>query len=93
MEHRCKAFRAFCLGWQAEPRSAGFDPLLGAADALGDGRLGDQKRSRDLGGAQAAHRPQGQRDLRYGCQGGMAAEQEQLDRVIRHSTQLDVRRR
>jgi hypothetical protein len=55
---------AFGLGGQLEPGPGGADALLGADDAFGDGRLGDQERGRDLSGGQAADRAQGERELR-----------------------------
>ena len=67
---------------QLEPGPRPPDVLLGAADALGHGRLGNQKRSRDLRGAQAADRPQRQRELRRGRQRGMAAQEQQHEGVI-----------
>jgi hypothetical protein len=69
-QHRRQALRQ--LGRVRDPvRDAGVADLgLGPDDALGDGRLGDQEAPRDLGGRQAAQRPQGQRDLGARAPGG-----------------------
>jgi hypothetical protein len=53
------------------------DPLFGAADALGHGRLGHQERAGDFGGGQPADGPQRQRNGRRGWQRGMAAQEQQ----------------
>jgi hypothetical protein len=50
--------------WEHEPGAGVADALLGPADPLRHGGLRDQERGGDLRGAQAAHRPQGERELR-----------------------------
>ena len=45
---------------------------LGAHDALGDGRLGDEEGARDLLGRQAAQQAQRERDPRLGGEDGVA---------------------
>ncbi len=70
------------LRGQRERAPEGTDPLLGAADALSHRGLGHQKRSRDLSRGQPANRAQRQRDLRRHGQRGMAAQQEQAERVV-----------
>ena len=56
--------------------------LLGAADPLRHGRLGNQECIGDFGRGQAADRPQGERDGGGGSEGGMAAHKEQDQRVV-----------
>ena len=58
------------------------DPLLGPADPLRDRRLGDQEGAGDLGRGQPTDGAQRQRHLRGFGQRGMAAQQQQGQRVI-----------
>jgi hypothetical protein len=62
---------------------AGFANLgLGPADALRDGRLGDEVGERDLGGRQPDDCAQGECDLGGRGESGMAAELEDLETVV-----------
>jgi hypothetical protein len=67
---------------QAERDAAGLDPLLAPADALGDRRLRDEERARDLGCRESSDRAQGERYLRGRREGRMGAEEEQGDGVV-----------
>jgi len=58
------------------------DLHLGASDPPAHRRLGDQERAGDLGCGQAADRAEGQRDLRGGRQRGVAAQEQQDERVV-----------
>ena len=55
---------------------------LGADDALGDGRLGDEKRARDLVGGEPAEQAQRQGDARLGGQHRMAGREDQPQQVV-----------
>jgi hypothetical protein len=65
----------------SDPRR--LDLALGAYQALGHRRLADQERAGDLVGAQAAERPQGERDLRVGGERRMAAGEDELESLVR----------
>jgi hypothetical protein len=67
---------------QPERHLRRLDALLCPTDALTHGGLGDQERTRDLSGRQAADGTQSQRDLRCGRELGMAAQEQQDKRVI-----------
>jgi hypothetical protein len=56
--------------------------LFRPADALADGRLGDQVRARDFRGGESADRPERQGYLRGGRERGMAAQQQQRQSVV-----------
>ena len=58
------------------------DLLLGADDALGDGRLRQEEGARDLAGGQPADEAQGQRHLALRGQRGMAAGEDQPEAVV-----------
>ena len=58
------------------------DALLGADDALGDGRRGREEGAGDLLGREAADLAEGHRDLRVLGQGGMAAGEDQAQGVV-----------
>jgi hypothetical protein len=83
MKHRGQPFHPIRAGGHAERDAAVLDGLLGPADAPGHGRLGHQERSRDLGRAEAADRPQGERNLRRRRERWVAAHEQQDERVIR----------
>ena len=55
---------------------------LGADDALGDGRLGDEERARNLVGRQAAEQAQRERDARLGREHRMAGREHQAQQVV-----------
>ena len=82
VQHRVEPLRPFGVRWHAERQAAVLDALFGAADAAGHGRLRDQEGPGDLRGGQAADGPQGQRDLRCGRQRGVAAQEQQDERVV-----------
>jgi hypothetical protein len=56
--------------------------VLRAHEPLRHRRLGDEERARDLGGAEAAERPQRKRDLRVARQRRMAAREDELEPLI-----------
>ena len=83
MQHRAEPVAALRLaGRHRERHIAGLDGLLGPADPLGHGRLGDEERRRDLRGGQPADRAQGQRDLAGRGQGRVTAAEQQRQRVV-----------
>ena len=82
MQHSGEPRSLLLAGRQPEWHAGSLDALLGAADALRHGRFGNQKRLGDFGRSQSAHRPQGQGNRRRGSQGGMAAHEEQGERVV-----------
>jgi hypothetical protein len=82
VEHDGQAVGPLGVGRQPEVGAAGLDALLGAADALGHRRLGDQEGPGDLGGREPADRPEGQRQLGRRRQLGVAAQEQQGERVI-----------
>ena len=55
---------------------------LGPDDALGDGRLGDEERARDLLGRQAPEQAQRERDARLGREHRMAGREHQAQEVV-----------
>ncbi len=81
------------VGGQAKRDARVPDLALGPDDPLGDGRLRLQEGSRDLRGGQAAHQPQGQRDLRVGMERGMAAQQDQSQLLVPDLAVVDHQRR
>ena len=58
--------------------------LLGADDALLDGRLGHEIGARDLGRGQAADEPQRQRAARLGAEDRMTGGEDQAQHVVLH---------
>src|SRR5262249_54024755 len=58
------------------------DLSFGAGDPPRDGRLMDQERAGDLGGGQAAHHPQGERDLRWPGQRRVAGGEDQPHALV-----------
>src|SRR6185312_7853108 len=67
---------------QPERGARRLEALLGPADPLGHGGLGDEEGRRDLGGGQAADGAQGQRDGGGGGQGRVAAKEDEGERVV-----------
>jgi hypothetical protein len=61
---------------------------LGADDALRDGRLRDEERSRDLRRRQAAQQAQRQRDARVAGEDGVAGQEDQAQDVVLHVVDL-----
>ena len=55
---------------------------LGADDALGDGRLRDEERARDLLGRQAAEQAERERDARLGGEHRMAGGEHEAQQVV-----------
>jgi hypothetical protein len=82
MEHDAQPLGTLGLGRELERHAGGLEPLLGAADALGHRRLGHQERVRDLQRGEAADGAQGERELRRRRQPGLAAEEQQPQRVV-----------
>ena len=82
VQHRGEPNIAVRFGWRREGDATVFDGLLGAGDASGHGRLGDEETAGYLGGGQAADRPQCERDLRGGAQGWVAAQEQQNQGVV-----------
>jgi hypothetical protein len=70
------------LGRHRERGARGPDALFGAAYPLAHGRLRHQEGARDLRRAQAADGAQGERELRCGGKGGVAAQDEQREGVV-----------
>ncbi len=65
-----------------EQRPAVADSRLGPADSLRDGRLRHQQAPGDLRRGEAAHRAQGERDLRGRSQCRVTAHKQQRQRVV-----------
>src|SRR5688500_11100323 len=76
-------------GGEAEWDSAGLDLLLRPRNPPSQGGLGDQKSPSDLSSGEAAYRSQGERNLSRCRQGGMAAHEQQDQRVIRICRTVD----
>ena len=93
VQHRAEPLGALLLGGQREGDARGLDALLGAADPLRHRRLGHEERARDLGGGEAADRAQRERDRRRRRERGMAAHEEQHERVVVVDGDLAVGRR
>jgi hypothetical protein len=55
---------------------------LGPDDPLGDGRLGDEERTRDLVGRQAAEQAEGERDAGLGGKHRMAGREHEAQEVV-----------
>ncbi len=64
------------------------DLALGPDEALGHARLGDQEGARDLDGGQAADLAEGQRYLRLGSQGGVAAREDERKPLVGNRAHL-----
>ena len=96
VQHRAEPVAALRVaarpaGWAHGQRHvAGLDGLLGPADPLGHGRLGDQERRGDLRGGQPADRAQGQRDLAGRGQGRVTAAEQQGQRVVAVAPRIRV---
>ena len=83
-QHRVETLRQLLVGRQPERHAGGRDLLLRASDPRRDRRLLHEQHLGDLGSGQAAHQPQGQRQLGVACQGRVAAGEDQTQRVGRH---------
>ena len=82
LEHGVEA-RGALLGRGHGERQAGRpDPLLGPADPLAHGRFGDEERVGDLAGREPTDGAQGERHLRRHREGGVAAQEQQHERVV-----------
>jgi hypothetical protein len=68
--------------WHPERQMTVLDRLFGSGDAARHRLLGDQEGAGDLGGAQACHGPQGQRDLRGRGDCRVAAHEQQNQGVV-----------
>ncbi|RAO53578.1 hypothetical protein ONO86_01495 [Micromonospora noduli] len=82
VQHGGEPVGALRAGGRREPQPTVTDPLLAPTDPPGHRRLRHQERARHLGGAQPAHRPQGERDLRRRRQRRVAAQEQQDERVV-----------
>ena len=82
VEDHAHAVGSLGLGRHLERDAAGPDCLLGAADALRHGGLRHEERVGDLGGREAAHSPQGQRELRGRRENRVAAQEQQRQRIV-----------
>ena len=67
----------------------GPDLALGAHEALGHRRLGDQQGPGDLRGLQPGDEPQCQCDLRLGTERRVATREDQSQAVVVHGTHFD----
>ena len=70
------------LGRELEASPGASDALLGPADALRHRGLGNQECGCDLRGRQTPNGTKGERELRGGRQRGMAAQEEQGERLV-----------
>ena len=68
------------------------DLALGPHQPLGHRRLRYQERGGDLGGGEAAHRPQRERHPHAAVEGGVAAGEDQRQLVVAHRLVLPARR-
>ena len=82
VEHRAQAIRALHGLRHGEGHARLADARLCPADPLRHRGFGEQERTRDLGGRQAAHRPQRQRDRGSRRQRRMAAQEQKDERVV-----------
>jgi hypothetical protein len=82
VQHHAEAFRALWFWREVEPCPDALDAFLGAADALGHRRLGDQEGVRDLRRGQPADRAKREGQLRRDGQGGMTAQEQNGERVV-----------
>ena len=57
---------------------------LGADDSLRDGRLGDEKRARDLVGGQTAEQAKRERDARFGRENRMTGDEHEAKKIVAH---------
>ena len=78
--------------WHRERGTGALHALLGPADALRHGRLGDEERMGDLGRRQTAHRAQRQRELRGRRERGIAAQEQEQQCVVLVGSVVDVGR-
>jgi hypothetical protein len=81
-DHGAQPLRQQMVGWHPERDPGGLDLALGPDQPLGHRRLSDQEGVRDLSGAQAAERPQGEGDLSVGGERRMAAGEDELESLI-----------
>ena len=83
-EHGGESLGQRVVGRHAEGDGGVADLALGAHQALGDRRLGQEEGARDLRGGQAAEEPQGERDLRLGPERRVAHEEDEAQAVVLH---------
>jgi hypothetical protein len=81
-DYGAQPLRQQMVGWHPERDPGGLDLALGPDQPLGHRRLSDQEGVRDLSGAQAAERPQGEGDLSVGGERRMAAGEDELESLI-----------
>ena len=82
-EHGVEPLGQQVLGRHPEGDPGGRDLALRPDEALRHRRLGDQERARDLRRAEPAERAQRQRDLRLGRERRVAAQEHELEPLIR----------
>jgi hypothetical protein len=68
--------------WHTEWDPGRLDLALGADQALGHGRLGNEEGASDLLGAQPTQRTQCERDLRIEVECGVAAREDELEPLV-----------
>jgi hypothetical protein len=81
-ENRSEAVGQEMVGWDPERDAGRLDLRLGPGESALHGLGSDEEGVRDLFGRQPAERSQGQRDLRFGGQGGMAAHEDELQALV-----------
>ena len=81
-EHRREALGALLSTGDLERHALVGECALGADDALGDGGLGDEERTRDLFGCEAAEQPERERHPRLDGQHGMARREDEAKKVV-----------
>jgi hypothetical protein len=90
VQHRAQSLRALIGVRHAKRHARCLDALLCPTDALPDGRLRHEKRLRDLGRRESAHRAQRQRDGGGGRERRMTAHEQQGERVVGIGRRLAV---
>ncbi len=81
-EHGGEPVREQVVGWDAEGDARRLDLALGAHQALGHGRLGDEERARDLRRREPAERSQSECDLRVDGERGVTAREDELEALV-----------
>ena len=82
LQHRGETRAEFGAARNFEGNARVGECAFGADDALRDGRLGHEKRTRDFVGGEAADQAQRERELRFGAQHGMARRENQAEKIV-----------
>ena len=87
-EHGAEPVRQLGVGRDAIRDLGVLDLALGPHEPLRHGRLGHEERSRDLARLEPAEQAEGERHLRLGSEGRVAAGEDEPQAIVAHRTDL-----